>query len=60
MAVSVWNKVVNGVQNFFGGDVVEGILKEVKKQVKDKDKKKMIDKAIKAVDDATTTKKKKK
>ncbi len=25
MAESVWNKVVNGVQNFFGGDVVEGI-----------------------------------
>lgn len=42
------------------GDTVEGLLKEVKKQVKDKDKKKMIDNAIKAVDDATTTKKKKK
>jgi len=42
------------------GDAVEGILNSVKSQVKDKDKKKMIDKAIKAVDDATTTKKKSK
>ncbi len=40
------------------GDAVEGILKEVKKQVKDKKKKDMIDKAIKVVDDATTSKKK--
>ena len=42
------------------GDAVEGILKSVKTQVKVKDKKKMIDKAIKAVDNATTTKKKSK
>ncbi len=42
------------------GDAVEGVLKEVKKNVKGKDKKNMLDKVIKAVDDATTTKKKKK
>lgn len=42
------------------GDTVEGILKSAKKQVKDKDKQNLIDKAIKAVDDATTSKKKKK
>ena len=40
-------------------DAVEGLLKEVKKNVKGKDKKEMLDKAIKAVDDATTSKKKK-
>ena len=40
------------------GDAVEGALKTVKGHVKDEKKKDMIDKAIKAVDDATTTKKK--
>jgi hypothetical protein len=42
------------------GDAVEGVLKEVKKSVKDENTKKMLDKAIKTVDDATTSKKKKK
>ena len=40
------------------GDVIEGGLKVIKNQVKDKSKKNFLDKAIKAVDDATTTKKK--
>ena len=41
------------------GDAIEGGLKAIKGQVKDKDKKDLIDKAIKVVDDATTTKKNK-
>ena len=39
------------------GDAVEGVLKGVKGNVKDEGKKELIDKAIKAVDDATTSKK---
>lgn len=41
------------------GDAVEGLLKTAKKNVKDKKKQKTIDNIIKAVDNATTTKKKK-
>jgi len=41
------------------GDAVEGVLKEIKKNVKDEKGKKMLDKVIKSVDDATTVKKKK-
>lgn len=41
------------------GDVVEGVLAEVKKSVKDEKAKKVLDKAIQTVDDATTTKSKK-
>ena len=40
------------------GDTIEGALKEVKKNVKDDNTKKMLDGVIKKVDDATTTKKK--
>ncbi len=39
------------------GDKVEGLLKEVKKSVKDSKGKSTIDKIIKEVDKATTTKK---
>ncbi len=42
------------------GDAVEGILEKAKKNTKDKKKQKTIDTIIKAVDDATTTKNKKK
>ena len=42
------------------GDTIENGLKSIKGQVKDKNKKDLIDKAIKVVDDATTTKKKSK
>ena len=42
------------------GDTIEGALKEAKKHVKDDKKKKTIDSLIKSVDDATTSKKKKK
>lgn len=40
------------------GDAVEGVLKEVKKNVKDDKKKNTLDKIIKEVDKATTRKKK--
>ena len=40
------------------GDTIENGLKGIKTKVKDKKKKDMIDKAIKVVDDATTSKKK--
>ncbi len=40
------------------GDTIENGLKGIKSKVKDKKKKDMIDKAIKVVDDATTSKKK--
>ena len=42
------------------GDAVEGVLGQVKKNVKDDKTKKMIDNVIKNVDKATTSKKKKK
>ncbi|MBR6112913.1 MAG: hypothetical protein IKP79_00175 [Bacilli bacterium] len=42
------------------GDMVENFLEKEKKKTKDKKKQKTIDTIIKAVDDATTTKKKKK
>ena len=41
------------------GDAVEGLLKEAKKKTKDKNTQATIDKIIKTVDNATTTKKKK-
>lgn len=40
------------------GDTIENGLKTIKDQVKDKNKKELLDKAIKAVDAATTSKKK--
>ena len=40
------------------GDTIENGLKTIKSKVKDTKKKDMIDKAIKVVDDATTSKKK--
>ena len=40
------------------GNTIENGLKSIKNKVKDKDKEDLLDKAIKAVDDATTTKKK--
>lgn len=40
------------------GDAVEGVLKEVKKSIKSEETKKMLDKAIQTVDQATTTKSK--
>lgn len=40
------------------GDAVEGVLKEVKKSVKNKNTKDILDKAIQTVDSVTTTKKK--
>lgn len=42
------------------GDMVENFLEKEKKKTKDKKKQKTIDTIIKAVDDATATKKKKK
>ena len=42
------------------GDAVEGVLKTVKKNIKDEKSKKMIDGLIQSVDKATTSKKKKK
>lgn len=39
------------------GDAVENLLKEAKKHVKDENGSKTIDKLIKTVDDATTSKK---
>ncbi len=42
------------------GDVVEGLLKESKKHIKDKSTQKKIDSIISSVDKATTSKKKKK
>ena len=41
------------------GDVVEGLLRESKKHVKDKKSRKTIDSLINSVDKATTNKKKK-
>ena len=41
------------------GDVVEGLLRESKKHVKDKKSRKTIDSLITSVDKATTSKKKK-
>ena len=40
------------------GDIVEGLLKESKKHIKDKNTKKTIDSIITSVDKATTSKKK--
>ena len=42
------------------GDAVEGVLKQIKKNVKDEKGKKILDSVIKSVDDATTSKKNKK
>ena len=42
------------------GDAVEGVLKQVKKSVKGDKEKALIDKVIKEVDKATTSKKSKK
>ena len=42
------------------GDMVEDFLEKAKKKTKDKKKQKTLDTIIKAVDDATSTKKKKK
>ncbi len=42
------------------GDMVEGLLRESKKHVKDKKSRKTIDTLISSVDKATTSKKKKK
>lgn len=42
------------------GDMVEGLLRESKKHVKDKKSRKTIDNLINSVDKATTSKKKKK
>ncbi|MBQ6324147.1 MAG: hypothetical protein IJI22_04905 [Bacilli bacterium] len=42
------------------GDAIEGVLKTAKKSVKDEKSKKTLDKVIKAVDSATSQKKKKK
>ena len=42
------------------GDAIEGVLKNAKKNVKDEKSKKTLDKVIKAVDSATSQKKKKK
>lgn len=40
------------------GDAIEGVLKNAKKNVKDEKSKKTLDKVIKAVDSATSQKKK--
>ena len=41
------------------GDMIEGLLKESKKHIKDKNSRKTIDNIISSVDKATTSKKKK-